>query len=398
MLLIACVAKGQTNTFPSNGNVGIGTTTPNNTLDISGGIGFSNQNSVDKKLYSPSDGLLVWLTQSAAGQHALEIQTGSPSGSTSSTATNIHLDAYGNSYLNALTGYVGVGTVNPSSPLTVAGAKLGEVPGSISYLFNLYNTDGNGSSLNFFQLRNSNGTDWTTATTRIQQVIDATPMGYIDFNPPNGVFGVAFGGVSGEYMRIANGGNVGIGTKNPGANAPNGISGTFLEVSGNIMLTQNTGGSIVFQDGSTQKTAWTGVLCGGDYAESVDVTGERAQYEPGDVLAIDPEEPSRFVRVAEPYSTGVAGVYSTKPGVLGRRQTALKSSEEIPMAMVGIVPVKVSAENGSIKLRDLLVSSSIAGVAMKGTDRSRMLGAVIGKAMGTLDSGTGIIEVLVSLQ
>jgi hypothetical protein len=35
---------------------------------------------------------------------------------------------------------------------------------------------------------------------------------------------------------------------------------------------------------------------------------------------------------------------------------------------------------------------------MKGTDRGRMLGAVIGKAMGSLDSGTGVIEVLVTLQ
>ncbi len=35
---------------------------------------------------------------------------------------------------------------------------------------------------------------------------------------------------------------------------------------------------------------------------------------------------------------------------------------------------------------------------MKGSDPTRMMGAVIGKAMGKLDSGTGMIEVLVSLQ
>jgi hypothetical protein len=35
---------------------------------------------------------------------------------------------------------------------------------------------------------------------------------------------------------------------------------------------------------------------------------------------------------------------------------------------------------------------------MKGTDRSQMLGAVVGKALGSLDSGTGVIEVLVTLQ
>jgi hypothetical protein len=35
---------------------------------------------------------------------------------------------------------------------------------------------------------------------------------------------------------------------------------------------------------------------------------------------------------------------------------------------------------------------------MKGTDRSLLTGAVIGKALGSLDSGTGVIEVLVTLQ
>lgn len=68
------------------------------------------------------------------------------------------------------------------------------------------------------------------------------------------------------------------------------------------------------------------------------------------------------------------------------------------MGMVGIVPTKVSAENGPVKPGDLLVTSSQLGYAMKGTDHNQMFGAVIGKALGHLDAGTGVIEVLVSLQ
>ena len=68
------------------------------------------------------------------------------------------------------------------------------------------------------------------------------------------------------------------------------------------------------------------------------------------------------------------------------------------MAMVGIVPTKVSAENGPIKTGDLLVASTTLGRAMKGTDRSLLTGAVIGKALASLDSCTGVIEVLVTLQ
>jgi hypothetical protein len=75
-----------------------------------------------------------------------------------------------------------------------------------------------------------------------------------------------------------------------------------------------------------------------------------------------------------------------------------KFAGEIPLAIVGIVPCKVSAENGPIKAGDLLVSASIPGHAMKGTDRSKMAGAIVGKALDNFESGTGVIQVLVSLQ
>ena len=186
-------------------------------------------------------------------------------------------------------------------------------------------------------------------------------------------------------------GNVGIGTTSPGAK---------LEIDGNVKLTSGSGASITFADGSVQSTAYTGVICGGDYAESVDVTGNQKSYEPGDVLVIDPDAPGKFIKANAAYSTLVAGIYSTKPGTVGRRQTTdVKSSTtEVPMAMVGIVPTKVSAENGPIKTGDLLVTSSTPGRAMKGTDRSKLLGAVIGKALGNLESGNGVIEVVVTLQ
>lgn len=185
-----------------------------------------------------------------------------------------------------------------------------------------------------------------------------------------------------EQMRITANGNVGIGTTSPNAK---------LEVNGGLRFTSDPSGTV-------QTTAWTGTLCGGDYAESVDVTGSRTNYEPGDVMVLDADNPGKILRSIEAYSTAVSGIYSTKPGAVGRRQITAKSPDEVPMAVVGIVPAKVSAENGSVKVGDLLVTSSTPGFAMKGTDRSRMLGAVVGKAMGSLETGTGVIEVLVTLQ
>jgi hypothetical protein len=169
---------------------------------------------------------------------------------------------------------------------------------------------------------------------------------------------------------------------------------------GSVKLTTGNGSSITFQDSSVQSTAWTGVLQGGDYAESVDVTGNRAEYEPGDVLVVDPNAEGRFTKSSQAYSTAVMGIYSTRPGVVGRRQKSDRShmAEEVPMAMIGVVPTKVSAEGGPIKPGDLLVTSSTPGLAMKATDHSKMMGAIIGKALGHLDSGTGLIEVAVSLQ
>jgi hypothetical protein len=60
--------------------------------------------------------------------------------------------------------------------------------------------------------------------------------------------------------------------------------------------------------------------------------------------------------------------------------------------------VKVDASFGAIHTGDLLTTSSHAGYAMKATDKLQSVGAVIGKAVGSLDSGTGTIAVFVSLK
>lgn len=58
----------------------------------------------------------------------------------------------------------------------------------------------------------------------------------------------------------------------------------------------------------------------------------------------------------------------------------------------------MTADNGAIQVGDLLVSSSTPGYAMKGTDRTRMLGAVVGKALEPLTKDTGVVQVLVTLR
>jgi len=270
---------------------------------------------------------------------------------------------------------VGIGTAAPNYPLTFGHLS--------SYNANATGTDNTLGTVAFQNTSSVLSGTFTNAT-----IASVQPSGfYADAGALT--FSTSFGGLR-EKMRILPQGQVGIGTSTPGA---------MLDVVGDIKLSGN-GASIKFFDGTTQYTAWNGTLCGGDYAESVDVSDDRNRYEPGDVIVIDASEPGKFHKSAETYSTAIAGIYSTKPGVVGRRQTTdpKTSTTEIPMAMVGVVPTKVSAENGPIRPGDLLVTSSTLGHVMKGTDRSLLVGAIVGKALGTLDSGTGVIEVLVSLQ
>src|SRR6202007_889356 len=147
----------------------------------------------------------------------------------------------------------------------------------------------------------------------------------------------------------------------------------------------------VFADGGFQPN-------GADFAESMAVSGDRGSYAAGDLLVIDPASKRHLDLAQEPYSTLVAGIYSTKPGMLGstRNLNEGAAKDEIPLAVVGIVPCKVTAENGPIRAGDLLVTSSTLGHAMRGTDRKKMLGAVVGKALEALPAGSGVIQVLVT--
>jgi hypothetical protein len=186
--------------------------------------------------------------------------------------------------------------------------------------------------------------------------------------------------------------------------SPNGTAGLFANVAGGNILEGGYGQpeTTVFRvDGTGRVYADGGFQASGaDFAESMVVAGDRSKYVAGDLLVIDPTANRRLALAQRPYSTLVAGIYSTKAGMLAsnRKLNEAVPNDEVPLGVVGIVPCKVTAENGPIHVGDLLVTSSTPGHAMKGTDRKRMLGAVVGKALEPLPQGRGIIQVLVTLQ
>jgi hypothetical protein len=134
-----------------------------------------------------------------------------------------------------------------------------------------------------------------------------------------------------------------------------------------------------------------------DFSEIMRVEGNIETYEPGDVLVISTAADRSVERSLEPRSTLVTGVYSASPGFIGSPHVMEgKGDDEIPVAVVGIVPCKASAENGPIGRGDLLVTSSTPGHAMRAGKADP--GTIIGKALEPLASGTGVIEILVTLQ
>ena len=69
---------------------------------------------------------------------------------------------------------------------------------------------------------------------------------------------------------------------------------------------------------------------------------------------------------AEAYSSRVAGVCATRPGVLlTQRSIDADLSDTVPLGIVGVIPTKVSGEGGRIRRGDLLVTSTTRGHAQK---------------------------------
>jgi hypothetical protein len=104
--------------------------------------------------------------------------------------------------------------------------------------------------------------------------------------------------------------------------------------------------------------------------------------QPGDVVSLDPARFKGLRLSAIPYDPAVAGVVSTDPTlVMGQNDVP----EGIPIALAGVVPVKVTLENGPIAVGDALTSSSTPGHAMRAT----AAGPVVGKAMEPFDASQG---------
>ncbi len=302
---------------------------------------------------NPATGLMIYQTDNTPGYYYNSGTTAAPSwilfgsnaGAFSQWGTN-----GSNIYYN--TGNVGLGTVSPNRELEINGgnAESGMRVSWGSVYPTVYGELLHGGSEGFKINASAGGGGWADLSFQT-----------------NGT----------TKMFIESAGNVGIGTTTPASR---------LDVQGNVTIRNKTTGDIVVELGT-----------GLDYAEGFNVS-DKSGIEPGNVLCIDPENPGSLTISSSPYDTKVAGI-AAGANNLGSGISLGGGTHDVNVALAGRVYCNVDASSCSVKVGDLLTTSSIPGFAMKASDNKQAQGAILGKAMESLAKGSkGKILVLVTLQ
>jgi hypothetical protein len=164
---------------------------------------------------------------------------------------------------------------------------------------------------------------------------------------------------------------------------------------GQLLMTLDSNG--LFVGGPASVCSLT-IRGGCDLAEPFPM--KEPQIEKGSVVVIDEEHPGQLKLSTRAYDTQVAGIISgangVNTGLAMLQEGSLDAGENV--ALTGRVYVQADASHGAISPGDLLTTSDTPGHAMKVTDHNKAQGAILGKAMSPLKSGTGMVLVLVSLQ
>jgi hypothetical protein len=157
-------------------------------------------------------------------------------------------------------------------------------------------------------------------------------------------------------------GNVGIGTTSPTST---------LHVVGNVSITND-------------------LHLGQNLTDLAENIFSAEDVSAGDVVVISDD--MKVIKSYKAYDKKAVGVISTAPAA-----TFGGSTGNVPLAISGRVPVKVTDENGPIDPGDLLTTSSMLGHAMKCNDYEKCFGNIIGKSLTKLEDRRGVVTMIIML-
>ncbi len=323
-------------TVNPSGYLGIGTTAPSTNLVVKS-AGYTHGMYVN----SSNDQPIFRIRQNSdeSGSLYLYDELGN---------TTVGISGGGNSYLN--NGRLGIGTTGPLAGLHLVGDQF---PNSFIYIQSDASQDAG------FRLYEGSTAKW--------HIFNNSALG-----------GLQIYNTASQTVFFANqSGNVGIGTTSPTSR---------LDVRGNVTIRDNSTGAIAVELGT-----------GLDYAEGFNVS-DKTNIEPGTVLCIDSENPGNLKISCQSYDTKVAGIVAGANN-LGTGVSLGSGIHDLNVALAGRVYCNVDASSSSVEVGDLLTTSYVPGFAMKVLDRDKAQGAILGKAMESLEKGQKKqILVLVTLQ
>lgn len=242
------------------------------------------------------------------------------------------------------------------------------------------------------------------------------------------------------------GGNVGVGTTIPDnklhvvgnrIHLQNGPKSLFMKTSGSAVDIESTTHSLFIQSTGTGTCPWTcnnviinpwgangrvgigtaapatkldvngttrtsvlQITGGADIAEPFAIAGSES-VEPGMVVSINPDAPGELRLANSAYDPMVAGVVSGAGGInpgLTLQQEGTIADGTYPVSLTGRVYVWADASYSAITAGQMLTTSNTPGHAMSVNEHENAQGAILGKAMTSLDEGTGLVLMLVTLQ
>ena len=296
---------------------------------------------------------------------------------------------------------VGVSASTTRANLYVHGGTLQNGVGNVLPIAEFVVTNSNASYLRITQNRVATGSDWTTASTKIQHRIDATDMGYLEFNPVGANQGIGLGSGATEHIRITQGGNVVVTSTTASTTTTTGA--LVVRGGAGIAGAVNTGGNVTVTgfvmpsanltydlgSGTTWWRTFFGVSTQARYADLAENYQADQSYDPGTVLIFGGTD--EVTTTDQDHDTRVAGVVSTNPAHL--MNGGLTGPNVVELGLTGRLPCRVL---GPVATGDVLVTSGIPGVAQRIDNTKFLPGCVIGKALKSVNTNTiETIEIVV---